>query len=131
MSKALETEENKTIMEALKEIRDVGKEALIPQLIDKWATTPDDQVKKEILSIFYDLKDPSALDKMIDGLYHPEIVDERASYISIFWNARIDASPHIKKFVEIAIEGDYMESFEALTVIENMEGPFEESQIMD
>ena len=47
------------------------------------------------------------------------------------WNARLDFSAYLKEIVEIACLEDELTGIEALTLIENMEGPFEEERLMD
>jgi hypothetical protein len=37
----------------------------------------------------------------------------------------------LPEFVEIAVDGDFMEALDCLTILENMEGPFEERQILE
>jgi hypothetical protein len=37
----------------------------------------------------------------------------------------------LAEFVEIASEGDYLEALECLTIIENLDGPFEEADILE
>jgi hypothetical protein len=47
------------------------------------------------------------------------------------WQNKLDFTPFLPDFVALATEGDFFEAFECLTVIENMEGPFEETQILE
>ncbi|MBU2020390.1 MAG: hypothetical protein KJ941_12150, partial [Bacteroidetes bacterium] len=44
---------------------------------------------------------------------------------------KLDFTAYLPDFVALATEGDFFEAFECLTVIENLEGPFEETQILE
>jgi len=68
---------------------------------------------------------------MIQVLYDPANLAIRQEVLSTIWNSRLDYSSNLAEFVEIAIEGDYLEALECLTIIENLEGPFEESDILE
>jgi hypothetical protein len=56
---------------------------------------------------------------------------ERQQVIQILWNTRLDFSPYLVAFVHWAFEGDYQNTLESLTVIEQMEGPFLEEQLLE
>ncbi len=43
----------------------------------------------------------------------------------------MNPAANIDVFTRIAVDGDYMEALEALTVIENLEGPFEEHTVLE
>ena len=51
--------------------------------------------------------------------------------INSIWNSKLDYSGYIADMVFLAIEGDFMKSVECLTVIENMQGPFEEHDLLE
>lgn len=56
---------------------------------------------------------------------------ERQQVIQILWNTRLDFSPYLVAFVHWAFEGDYQNTLESLTVIEQMEGPFLEEHLLE
>ena len=47
------------------------------------------------------------------------------------WNSKLDYSSFLADFVEVAIEGNFIIALECLTVLENLEGPFEEHQLLE
>lgn len=47
------------------------------------------------------------------------------------WNMKVDFSSYIDDFVMIATQGDLMEAVDCLTIIENLEGPFMEENILE
>lgn len=118
------------IRKAVERAREEGDARIVPDLIEVWAVSEDEDLRNIILQIFYDLKDSEATDHLLEALDHPDIQD-RSDLLAVFWNSRLDASKKIDKFTEIAVEGSYQEAFEALTALEEMEGPFEENPVME
>ena len=47
------------------------------------------------------------------------------------WNSKHDYSRYISDFVSLAVEGDYMMALESLTIMEQMNGPFDESWLLE
>ncbi len=122
------------VLKAVKKAREEGSADIVSDLVKTWVNSSDESVRKEIMSILYDLKDSDAIDPLVESLDLPQLQEQKedsAALISVFWNFRLDASPFVHKFVEKAVQGTFMECFESLTVIENLEGPFEEEDIME
>jgi hypothetical protein len=61
----------------------------------------------------------------------PEFNKVRAKIVNILWNTRLDFSAELEHFVELAVQLDYLGTLECLTLIENMEGPFQEQQLLE
>ena len=51
--------------------------------------------------------------------------------LNAFWQTGFNSHENMDKFVTAAIKGSFMEAFEAYTIIDNLEGPFEEENIME
>jgi hypothetical protein len=47
------------------------------------------------------------------------------------WNSKNDYSDYLPVLVKIAVEGNYLESLECLTIIENLMGPISEEDILE
>ncbi len=84
-----------------------------------------------IIEFLSSLKDTSCRDEIIKLLEDASMNQYRQIILSTIWNSPIDYSEYIDLFVKIACEGDLIEVLDCLTIIENMEGPFEEEQIME
>ena len=126
----LASTDEKEVRKAVEEAREQGDARIVPDLIEVWAITENEELRNEILKIFYDLKDSEATQHLLEALDHPDIQD-RSDLLAVFWNSRLDGSEKLDKFTEIAVEGSYQEAFEALTAIEEMEGPFDENTVME
>jgi HEAT repeat protein len=119
------------VLKAIKKIRKSGSEKLIQPLVELLHDTDSDTVKQEIIQLFYDLKDSKSIPVLLDALDSEKGIPNRAILMSVFWQAGMNPSEEVDVFVRIAIEGDYMQALEALTVIENLEGPFKEETILE
>ena len=51
--------------------------------------------------------------------------------LGALWSAGLNPIEHLPEIVEAACSSSYMVAFEALTVLENLEGPFDEEKISE
>jgi hypothetical protein len=84
-----------------------------------------------LIQFFNDLATDGAQEIMMQTIFDPSYIEIRHELLSTIWNSRIDYSNFLAEFVEIASEGDYLEALECLTIIENLDGPFEEADILE
>jgi uncharacterized Zn finger protein len=103
----------------------------LPALVSIFHENLSDKNREELLAFFNNLSAEGAQETMIQVLYDPANLAIRQEVLSTIWNSRLDYSSNLAEFVEIAIDGDYLEALECLTIIENLEGPFEESDILE
>ena len=126
----LQSEEPVKIKNAFKKISSKGNESIIQPLLDFYSTSKNDAIKIEIKQTFSQLKIRKALPILIKNLNHK---DNRVVELALFsiWSSNLDACDHIPEIVSIACKGDYMVALEALTLIENLEGPFNEEDLIE
>lgn len=103
----------------------------LPALVSVFHSPISEGCKEQLLGYFNDLSAEDAQETMIQILMDPENLVIRQVLLSTLWNSRLDYSSYLAEFVEMAVEGDYLEAIECLTIIENLEGPFEESDILE
>lgn len=108
-------------LEALALIHAKGDASAIFPLLHALAGTDDPARQRRIQGLLYEVKVKNAATELGRALDTPELLDVRKTVIAAFWNAGLDAGPYTERLVQIAIEGDAEEAFEALTVIENQE----------
>lgn len=130
LSEELNSKDKSIVLEAVRKCRSLGSAELIPELIALWIKS-DGEIEKELTELLYTLKDKSVIDALVETLDDPRFVAYRERIITIFWNAGLEPKEHLSTFVRIAIQGNYMECLECLTLIENMEPPFPEEELMD
>ena len=116
---------------ALKSLKVNGDISIIRPLIDLLKTDLSHQTETEILTFLGDVNVSKATSEIISILKDYQYVDQRQQVLSTIWNSKLDYSEFIAEFVEIACEGNFMEALECLTILENLEGPFEEHHILE
>jgi len=87
--------------------------------------------KQEILQLLGDLNESAAADEMVSILRDEHFLPIRQVLLTTIWNSKLNYSYYLPEFVEIAADGDFMEALDCLTILENMEGPFEERHILE
>ena len=115
--KALEEHGNGTVIRPLYKILLEGK--------------LDDELQAEVFEFLCSLKDTSTVVEIMDLIDDPEFRPVRNWLLMSVWNMKVDFSDYIDDFVQIATKGDLMEVVDCWTIIENMEGPFMEENILE
>ena len=128
LKKDLSSSNDSVITKALTKTRAKGNEQLIDPLIELYTKTENQKIKEEIKSIFSELKNKDILDFLLPQL--SEGINEVKELILFsIWSSGIDMTDHIPELIEASCSGDYMVILEALTVLENLEGPFNEDDL--
>ena len=124
----LSSSNDSVITKALTKTRAKGNEQLIDPLIELYTKTENQKIKEEIKSIFSELKNKDILDFLLPQLSEGSNEVKELILFSI-WSSGIDMTDHIPELIEASCSGDYMVILEALTVLENLEGPFNEDDL--
>ena len=98
----------------------------IAQLI----TLLTDPANKEIKEIvLLKLKKEKAGNTLLLAIASPSAVKVRPILVAACWESEINFSSYLPFFILLALDQDYLTSIEAITTIENMEGPFIEADV--
>ena len=128
IAKDLNSEDLSIIQKALEKTRSKGDESLIDPLVNLYTNSKDKQIKEEVKGIFSELKNDQSINYLL-----PYLEDDRNEVKELIlfsiWSSGIDVGDYLKEITQAACNGDYMVILEALTVIENLEGPFSEEDI--
>ena len=124
----LSSSNDSVITKALTKTRAKGNEQLIDPLIELYTKTENQKIKEEIKSIFSELKNKDILDFLLPQLSEGSNEVKELILFSI-WSSGIDMTDHIPELIEASCSGNYMVILEALTVLENLEGPFNEDDL--
>jgi hypothetical protein len=116
---------------AINELNGSMKPDLLPELVSILQSIQSDKNRYELIQFYNDLATDGAQEIMMQTIFDPSYIEIRHELLSTIWNSRIDYSNFLAEFVEIASEGDYLEALECLTIIENLDGPFEEADILE
>lgn len=119
------------IKKALKALQVNGDASVVYPIVNLLKSNVSDEINLEIVQLLSDLKDTSVKSDIISILNNDDYISIRQQLLTSIWNCKIDYSEFIADFVGIACESNFMEAFECLTVLENLEGPFEERHILE
>ncbi len=128
--KDLESTDTKVILDALKRIKSKGDASVIPAMISVYGSTASEDVKDEIKKLLSQLKIKEGVLPLVEGLLEG---DDEVNEMILFslWNANLNPINYMAEIIEASCRGSYMVALEGLTVIENLEGPFEEEVLND
>jgi hypothetical protein len=127
----LHSDDSKKVSKAIKSLEAHGDVSFIKPLAQRLLDGVSEQNKSEIVELLSSLKDTSVTADMMDIIDDEKFLPIRQTILSTIWNTKVDFSDYIDDFVEIAVKGDFMESLDCLTIIENLEGPFMEENILE
>jgi hypothetical protein len=116
-------------LEGIAEMREKGNVKLLPAIFKLLRNSEDEKVKNEIAHFLFDIKDKDAIPYFIKAIEEPAFNDFQRILVSACWESSLDFTPYLLIFVNVAINADYLTCVECLTVVENMEGPFEASHL--
>lgn len=127
--KELDSNNPKNIITAIEKLREIGDESVIRPIIKVLVNHPLEEVKNAASHFLFDLKDPKVLPTLISEIQNPDNKEFQRILVSACWESSINCSAYLPFFVDLAIISDYMICLECLTVIENMEGPFDTNEL--
>ena len=126
----LGSDQESTVLKAIQKLRTKGTEQVIPVLFKIFATTKSNAIQEAITKLVHELKVTSAVEPLIRQLSSPQ-ESCRLLALSAIWNSGLNVNEYIDEIIQSATNGSFMEAFEALTIIENLEPPFEEEVILN
>jgi hypothetical protein len=128
---ALASSNKEHVLEGIKLSRAHGNRQTFELMLSTLKATDEPEVEAAIIQFLYDLKDESSVEPLIDALNNEEMSYYHSFIIAAFWQSAIDGSAYLDLFVKKAIEGEYMTSLEALTVVENFDSSFPDDLLME
>lgn len=127
----LNASDDKKVLKALKAIKKSGNEHFIEPLVHVWVSSESTTVQQEITFLLSGIKEQEDLEQLVNCLSTVDLGERKAALLAIFWNLNIDLSDYISTFVQHAVSGNYMECLEVLTIIENLDPPLPEEQLLE
>jgi hypothetical protein len=127
----LSSEDDKKVAAAIKSFEVHGHVSVILPLMDAWLKGLSIENETLLIDLFQSLKDSSTIEPLMEAFNHPKYSALRRKMISAFWNSKLDFSEHLADFVLFAIEGDFLDTLEVLTLVENFETLSPESAVME
>ena len=116
---------------ALDSLQVYGNFKIIVPLFETIASSTNNQTKKEIIEFLSNLKDSASKKEVISNLQESKFKEIQNQILAIIWNSPLDYSEYLAEFVRIGVENDFLITLECLTILENLEGPFDERSLME
>ncbi len=129
--KDLKASDPKIILDAISKSRKEGNAKTFKAILDVLKDTDEPTVEAEIVDFLFDLKDEGSVSILIDAIQDEEMVYYQSFLVSAFWQSALDGSDHLNLFVKTAIEGEYLTTLEALTVVENFDRAYPQSKLLE
>ena len=116
---------------SIKALQANGDSSILAPMAALLMTDLSPKIRAEIVEFLCSLKDSSAVDEMMRLVNDSDYLPIRQQLLSTIWNSKLDYTYFLPEFVEIAVDGNFMEALECLTIIENMVGPVEERHVLE
>ncbi|MCJ8292554.1 MAG: hypothetical protein HRT58_21645 [Crocinitomicaceae bacterium] len=127
----LRSDDPKKVKKAIKSLEVHGNASVIKPLFGILKEGLPDKLQSQLIELLCSLKDTSVVAEIIDVLEDKEMLELRPLVLTTIWNMKVDFSDYIDDFVLIACKGSFMEAVDCLTIVENLEGPFMEENILE
>ncbi len=127
----LKSKNNTKIEAALKAFSVHGHVSIIEPVLQIWCEGLSESNEKLVEQLLQGLKDTSTIEPLIMAFRNPKYENIQRKLLVTFWNSKLEFSPYLADFTLFAIEGDFSDALEALTVIENFETLPSESSILE
>ncbi len=113
--------DKKSIKEALNVLRDNGNVRILSDILKIYKAYKGTELGSIIYNFLVDLKSSDAVPVIIDAIDDVELKSIRIDLLNLCWQSSLDFYPYFEKFVDIFINAELLEAFEAFTIIEYLE----------
>lgn len=119
------------INQSLDALQVYGDYTTIEPLFEVVLNSSNDSIKAKIIELLCNLKDSKSIVMVMDCLHQSKFDAIKIEILTTIWNSPLDYSEYLEDFVKIAVENDYLLTLECLTIIENLDGPFDEKSLFE
>jgi hypothetical protein len=116
----LNSENYKVVLAELQKLRTSGNTLILPYILNLFNTSNEEEIIKEVVNYLAVLKDQKSVPVIVNYLSAHLKELNLARIIATCWQNGLDYSNHLNIFAECFIIGNYEQSLEAFTVIEEM-----------
>lgn len=127
----LKNDNPRTVSAAINALHVHGDATMIPVLLEVWESGMNEKNEEELRELLIGLKDTSTVEPLMEAFRASENRLFQRKLMNVFWNSKLDFSEYLSDFVLFALEGDFMDCLETLTVVEQFEFNVPESAIME
>lgn len=119
-------------LEGLKQIRSKGDASSIPVMLELTISAhASPKVKLEIFGMLKEIKVRGAEQPLIDALLDNRFETIRAELLSAIWCSGLNPVKGVHVISQIAVSGSLVIAIECMTVIDNLEPPFDDTSLSE
>ncbi len=129
----LSSKDEEVVLETIESLQDKGNQHLVTPLLDLLLTDPAYGITTAITELLGNMRDKPSIDAFMAAITEPKYEPIQHHLLSILWNGNFTAraNPILLPIVTMGVKGTFATLIEALTVIENLESPFDEEQLLE
>jgi hypothetical protein len=109
------------VISAINSIKEKGNKLYIPMLFDLLNSNPEKEITDEINKLLSTVKDKETAESFIDAVEDEKYKSIRKQILTTCWQNGLDFSNYLPVFVDLIINDDWENAFEAFTIIDNLE----------
>jgi len=113
--------QNGVVLTAINSIKEKGNKFYIPLLFDLLNTNPAKEIADEINKLISTVKEKETTESFIEAVTDKKYKPIRKLILTACWQNGLDFSNYLPVFVDIIINDDWENAFEAFTIIDNFE----------
>jgi len=123
--------DEKKVLKTITLLEAEGKVEVLRPVCELYLENRSATINSKLIEFLGKLIDTEATAEMIEIIRDEKFEGIRQSLLNTIWQSKLDYSMYLADFVSIACDGGFLEAFECLTIIDNLEGPFQESQTLE
>lgn len=129
--KDLETNDVDKQLKAVKALKIHGNDDVVEPILLLLSRSKNDEVRKEIIDLINTTKSSTVPSVIANALVDARFANLRHDLLISVWSSGLDYRPYLKEIVTAGTSGEMMEALECVTIVENMDGGFNEDQLFD
>jgi hypothetical protein len=126
----LKSNNPEVVLQTIEEIRETGSSGQITGLMELLHETDNQDIKKHILLLFSELKSTGTVPLLMEAIQNKKYADELKDLLVCCWHNGLNYNAYLPIFIDLVINEEFLTSFEAFTVIENMYGKMDETMVV-
>ena len=111
----------RVVLTAINSIKEKGNKFYIPLLFDLLNSNPAKEITDEINKLLSTVKDKETTESFIEAITDKKYKPIRKLILTVCWQNGLDFSNYLSVFVDVVINDDWENTFEAFTIIDNFE----------
>lgn len=127
----LRSGDSKTVLAAIKKIDQLADEVFVLPLLEFYRDTDDENAKETVKEMLSTLKVSGGENALVSALGSADFAGIQSDILFFIWHSGFQPVDHIHLICKIAVAGDFMTAFEALTLIESLGGPVDDDSLME